>query len=430
MQKVFTPGKLTVLLDAQAGSSGKGRVGAYVCQNADNWTFACNCYMPNAGHTVQHRPSPGFPQGRRFFYKTLNSCAAQHHKYEKLYIGPGAVIDLKSLFREIEESGMPAKKLGISPMATILQDADRDYELGLSTLEGAHIPDGHRTHGGPLAKSGTTASGCGAARARKVLRRNTRLARDERYLRGSICDVPGEIMTRLDRGESGLMELAQGFQLSNNLPEFHPYCTSRNVTVSAGLDDMMIPPFYAGNVILNLRTYPIRTCSNKFVDKRTGYHLTEAEVCQRQLDQSKWGTFEVVSGNTGPEYDDQQEITWDDVTESSGSPEDIHELSSVTKLPRRVFTFSKQNVRDAIRYNRTAGQTMLVVNFMDYVDHVMSGVTDQAQLTYATYLWLHENLEEHIDKLVAIGTGPNVEDTIALENRWTPQMPRSTATCQ
>lgn len=45
---VFTPGKLAIILDAQAGSSGKGVIGSYVTQHADNWNFACNTNVNNS----------------------------------------------------------------------------------------------------------------------------------------------------------------------------------------------------------------------------------------------------------------------------------------------------------------------------------------------------------------------------------------------
>ena len=61
----FNPGKLSFILDAGAGSSGKGVIGSYVCENADNFTFACNAFMPQAGHWVKT------DNGKTYFYQTL-----------------------------------------------------------------------------------------------------------------------------------------------------------------------------------------------------------------------------------------------------------------------------------------------------------------------------------------------------------------------
>src|SRR3954469_25056808 len=84
---VFTSGKLTIALDGGAGSSGKGKLGSFLCEHAGNWQFACNTFMPQAGHWVR------LSDGRKNFYKSLNSCAYLTDRYEKLYIAPGATIE-------------------------------------------------------------------------------------------------------------------------------------------------------------------------------------------------------------------------------------------------------------------------------------------------------------------------------------------------
>lgn len=562
---VFSRGKLTVVLDGGAGSSGKGKLGAFLCENADNWKFACCTFMPQAGHWVV------LDDGRKFFYQTFNSCAYLHEKYEKIYIGPGGTIELSAFWREIEESKIPHEKIGISPLTSVLQDADTGYERGTHDFNGneltvvtnsldravtshrlvMHSPLtvnvygniiniegglGYRPHipgsevvkllidnswacsirfvngkvlvepsndagqavtkdinvsgrctkdgkilieitgwklekppiavvdyeydittneskngqvaGGPLAATGSTAHGCGANRARRVLRRKeAKYARDIPELQKFICDVPGEIMKRLDKGQSGLLEIAQGFQLSYMLPEFFPFTTSRNVTVAAAIDDMMIPPKYAGNVIINFRTYPIRISSNKYVDKATGKHLTMKEVvdtlaadsadAQKYLaDEGLFGQAEMlksatremlnargidlVEGNSGPGYDDQMELSWKDITESSGSPEPIMEMTSVTKLPRRVFSFSKKNVEQAIKHNDTGHNIYLSLNFADYVDHnlLKLGGTMKMDVKKLTKLkkWVDSNFGKFRSALKFIGTSANMGGQIIVKN--------------
>ena len=80
---LFSPGKLTTIMDGGAGSSGKGKIGSYIAENADNWQFCCNTFMPQAGHWVV------LDDGRTFFYQTLNPCAYDHERFERMYIGPG-----------------------------------------------------------------------------------------------------------------------------------------------------------------------------------------------------------------------------------------------------------------------------------------------------------------------------------------------------
>jgi adenylosuccinate synthase len=214
----FNKGKLTIAMDGGAGSSGKAKLGSYITDQADNFDFCANTFAPQAGHWTV------LADGRKFFYQTLNSCAYNHEKFEKMYIGPGAIIELPALFREIEENGIPRSKIGISPVVAILDyEIDQGFEKGILGFDGEPI---NKTHEG-TAKFGSTAHGVGSCAARKVLRRpSLKLARDIPELADMICDVPKEIMKRLDSGQSGFLELAQGFQLSQHYSLMYPYCLS------------------------------------------------------------------------------------------------------------------------------------------------------------------------------------------------------------
>lgn len=402
----FKPGKLSIILDAQAGSSGKGVIGSFITEHADNWQFACNAFGPQAGHWVK------LDNGKQYFYQTFNSCAYQD-KYEKLYTGPGGMIELPAFFREMEENNIPRHKIGINPLVSILQDIDGKFERGEVDLDGQSI----RSEG--TMKYGSTCHGVGACKARKILRRpNVLLARDVPELREFLCDTSKEIMERLDGGQSGLLEIAQGFQLSYGLTEMYPFCTSRNCTVSAGLDDMMLPPIYAGNVLLNLRTFPIRINNKKFI-AADGHHMTWAE----KLECDKSGTsYETRIYDSGPGYIDQKEITWNEVTNISGSKEPIMEITSVTKLPRRVFTFSKLNLYQAIQHNLVSDGIMyLSINFANYVDDNLKswrGNWGEGFNSEKFEGWLRENIYPVCDDTSAvlrwIGTGPLTDDKLVI----------------
>jgi len=406
---LFKAGKLTICMDASAGSSGKGKVASFIAKHAENWQFACNAFSAQAGHWV-------IDNGRKYFYQTFNSCAYLNN-YEKLYIGPGAAIELKALFREIEESNIPAEKVGINPLCSIIQEKDAAFERGEVDLDGNKI----NRHDGTM-KTGSTCHGVGAARARRVLRRpDLILAKDVPELEQFLCDTSEEIIDRLNRGQSGLLEIAQGFQLSLMLPSMYPYTTSRNVTVAAAFDDMMLPICFAGDVVINCRTYPIRINSNKYIDPETGRHLTWNEVVSYKKENRN---IEIYKGNSGPGYDDQREITWDELTELSGSPSKIIELTSVTKLPRRIFTFSRKNIEQAIRYNKTSGRTFISVNFANYVDYDMSnkkGVLEYPLaagdiMTSKFNQWLSDNIPSSAGDVRFVGTGPETDDMITLGN--------------
>lgn len=214
----FNPGKLTIAMDGGAGSSGKAKLGSYITANADNFQFCANTFAPQAGHWTV------LADGRKFFYQTLNSCAYNHEKFEKMYIGPGAIIEVSALLREIEENGIPRSKIGISPIVAILDyEIDQGFERGALGFDGAPAL---KNHDG-TAKFGSTAHGVGSCAARKALRRESlKLARDIPELIDMICDVPREIIMRLEAGQAGFLEIAQGFQLSQHYDLMYPYCLS------------------------------------------------------------------------------------------------------------------------------------------------------------------------------------------------------------
>ena len=399
--QIFKTGKLTFIMDAQAGSSGKARTASYVAARYGgkdrNVTFACNTFSSNAAHWTRLR------DGRKFLYKALNSMAYDHERYEKFYIGPGAAIETQDVLKEIEENSLPAHKLGIHPLTVVVQEMDAGYEKGVLGFDGEELLT---KHDGTM-KTGSTCSGVGAASARRALRRPTTLyAKDVPALKPFVCDVSNQIIARLEHGESGFQEIAQGYQLSLMHSYFAPYTTYRNVTVAQALSDMMLPTKYAGPVILNLRTYPIRINSNKYIGT-DGTHITQADI-------EAGVPHTVYKGNSGPWYPDQTELTWDEVTRMAGAPHSLAEITSKTKLARRVATFSRLNVAEAIRDNDTGEGVVLALNFADYVDYTMAGQTSPGKMTTKFVSWIKENLGDHSKRLALIGTGANTEDTIDL----------------
>lgn len=548
----FIPGKLSVLLDGGAGSSGKGKIGAYLVKNSHKVNFVCNTFMPQASHTVVELGSDGKEQ--EYVYKQLNSCAHFHEKFDKMFIGQGSVINVKALLEEIRISGIPTHKLGISPIATILQDIDTKFEEGKIGFDGEEVEE----HDGTV-KFGSTCSGVGAARARRVLRRpNIKLARDIEELQPYLCDVEEEIMKRLDEGKSGLLEIAQGFQLSYGLHKFYPYTTSRNCTVTAGFDDMMLPVSYLGNVCINFRTYPIRIHSYKYVTVPTEEQkkmMEQAKVLEhKQEEEKEKTTIEIPAGSperpevaekvaqaqkkltetfqvfvfqdgrrvsktlplvvqnsfyklyeslnvgggrdfvmeykdfniwynspsiqklleenkssatdtftvknssqgeilvvkddrtveffprhltwdevqegkisykkiesySGDFYLDQQEITWEELTRLSGAPDLIMECTTLTKLPRRVATFSQTNLLESIRYNQTPNQIWISINFANYLDWNMNEITDS--VSHKVRNWCNQMIIPVIRKfdnvsLKLLGTSKYTDHTIMLDNQ-------------
>jgi adenylosuccinate synthase len=99
-------------------------------------------------------------------------------------------------------------------------------------------------------------------------------------------------------------------------------------------------------------------------------------------------------GYSGPCYVDQEEINWKDVGVEP-------ELTTVTKLPRRIFTFSEMQIRDAVRMN---GVDQVFLNFANYCFDAGYGLDDIiAKIEkYAPVSWL--------------GYGPSITDVLPGRN--------------
>jgi adenylosuccinate synthase len=129
----------------------------------------------------------------------------------------------------------------------------------------------------------------------------------------------------LKKAEVAQIEGAQGFGLSIQ-HGFYPYTTSRDVTPAQIYADCGIPWDTAcmGKILGITRTYPIRV-NNK-------------------------------TGTSGPFYEDQKEISFADIGQEV-------ELTTVTKLPRRLFTYSKAQMAHA---TSVCCPHEVMINFMNY----------------------------------------------------------------
>lgn len=385
-------------MDGQFGSVGKGAVTSYIAQKyKGQFTFAFNNFSSQAAHWVK------LQDGRKFLYKTLNSMAYDLEAYQKLFISPGSAIEVESLLQEIKENGITPEKLGIHPLTTIVSKLDAEYERGECGFDGERFE-----HQGTI-KHGSTCSGVGAAVARKTLRRpSVMLAKHIPELRPYLSIIDEEIMQRLDNGESGIGEIPQGWGLSNSHPLFYPFTTYRNVSVSQLMADAQLPLKYCGPVIISFRTYPIRISSKKYIGKyglNKGRHLTWEEI-QSGI------AYDTVDSDSGGCYPDQEEITWGDLSAVCGR--EIQEFTSKTKLPRRVFTFSKMNLEDAIRHNDCGHGIYLALTFGDYVDPTIAGAKSMTSKSSRLYQWIERHLGDYKSNLILVKTGPLTEDVIDL----------------
>jgi len=318
-------GKLNIVLDGQWGSTGKGKLCAYLAEKHDVDVATCD-FQTNAGHTVV------FDDGQKVVFQQLPVSAIK--KDCQLLINPGATVTVKKLLDEIEMTGCH-DRLMIHPNVAIVNQTALEMEQVM------------------LKRIASTLKGVGATLGMKAMRHpELKLAKDVPELSQWIGDTTEELHRYLKLGAMCMGEAAQGFDLSINHGHVYPYCTSRDITTASVLSNAGVPPQLTGDVYGCIRTYPIRV----------GNHVENG----------------VVIGTSGPFYEDQTEITWDELRDRSGASHTIEEITTVTKKIRRVFTFSS---RQFARFLRVCYPTHIFINFVNHLDASVEGMRTWGELT-------------------------------------------------
>lgn len=298
-----------VVVGGQFGSEGKGKLTSYLALH-DDAAVVVRCGGPNAGHTVDHG-------GERHVVRQVP--AGYVNPRSRLLLAAGAVIDVDQLQQEVAVHGVKSR-LGIDPNAAVLRHSDQELEATLQLRK----------------RIASTLSGTGVATSRKVLRDETlELAGKVRALSSWITDVAAEVNQAHDDHELVLVEGTQGFGLSLHHGDTYPYRTSRDTTAAGFLSEVGLSPFTVTDVVLVVRTFPIR-----------------------------------VGGNSGPLFN---EISWQEIQVRSGYPTQVQEYTSVSKTLRRIGLFDMAVVKRAVRINRP---THLAVHGLDYLSHKDYGITN------------------------------------------------------
>lgn len=304
--------QIDMIIDLQYGSTGKGLIAGYLAKREEYDTVVC-AFAPNAGHRY-------VDAGREIDCTTqqLPTAALSSKTIKNVLIGPGALISPKILQDEIKKYGdlINNKNILIHPHAAIVEPyhVDDEIESGMT-------------------KIGSTAKGVGAAMIERIQRQpKANTAYDRLVMRnhplGRLVVTADEYRDAVIDAQSVLIEGAQGFSLSLYHGQY-PYVTSRDVTPWQIAADCGLPFKWASyiQIIGTMRTYPIR------VNNR--------------------------DGSSGPCYPDQREISWDDIGVEP-------ELTTVTKLPRRIFTFSRQQTTEALIHCASYWKTRIFLNFANY----------------------------------------------------------------
>jgi adenylosuccinate synthase len=252
-------GRLNIgFIDGQWGSSGKGKFNALLAWDPE-LDFAVSHNSVNASHIVV------WDDGREYKFQHLPTSVV--NPKVKIVMGAGASIELPQLLKEIKDWGLDhtvvgypnapwadrqvGQRLFIHPNAVVITQDDVDYE---------------KEH---LVRIASTMTGNGAAAGRKVMRHpSTQTTSDCPELQQYICDTSSLIARWIAEGQTGILETAQGFDLSmdhgmlfdhnGGTHKAYPYCTSRNVDplTFAGMTGVGLKSL--GKVFLNLRALPIK----------------------------------------------------------------------------------------------------------------------------------------------------------------------------
>jgi len=297
---------VSLIVDCQYGSTGKGLLAGYLAA-LECPEVLCMAPSPNAGHTLVEE------DGTARVHKML-PLGIHSPNLRKIYLGPGSVIDMDRLLEEY--------------LALPVQ-----VELWVHQNAAVVLPEHRAEEGNGGLAPGSTRSGSGSAHIAKIRRRpGTPLfgnAVEGHPLSQVVLVVDTErSQDMLFQARSIQVEGCQGYSLSVHHGAY-PYCTYRDVTTAQLIADCGLPYDVArvARVIGAMRTYPIRVANRP--------------------EAGEW---------SGPCYPDSVEVSFEDL----GQPQ---EYTTVTKLPRRIFTYSAIQAAEAIRQN---GVDEMFLNFAQY----------------------------------------------------------------
>lgn len=355
--------EIDVLVDLQFGSTGKGALAGWLAR-LKKYDTVITAWMPNAGHTYIDQA------GNKMIHTALaNGCVSPH--LVRVMIAPASVVDVDALARECAQAEkfgyMRGVRVLIHENATILQPKHSEFER--SQITGI----------------GSTQKGSGAAIMAKLMRNpKDNPTAGALYPRGmvtasqsgawSVEVVAHEYWLNMQKlAQNVLVEGAQGYSLGIN-SGFYPYTTSRECTVAQVCSDTLISPDRVTRVYGCARTYPIRV-ANRYDENG------------------------IMTGYSGDGYYDQYETSFERIKQEQ-------ETTTVTKLPRRIFTFSKVQIKEAIEANMPS-KMVVFLNFANYMNtreewkkgeaeklnEVIDAITPHAKVGYLGFGAKHQDMQ-------------------------------------
>jgi len=353
---------VTIVIDGQAGSSGKGKLCGYLV-NKDNYTISTNNWGSNSGHT--------------FVTNNDEKIIVSHipigmlNPNTKLIINAGAIITPEILIEEIRKFSKIIKnrKIYIHPRAMVILEKHREQEK-------------------QNISSGSTFKGGGAALAEKIMR-NSEIILMKDYIENFPNDIKDKIIIE-DTGiilnnanDSILIEGSQGCDLDINYGLDYPNVTSRQCSAAQLIADAGISPYKVKDIIMIIRPYPIRISNETNIGK------------------------EIYSGD----YFGSDELTWNEISNRCGFEGELEEYTTVTKKVRRVFEMNFERLNYNVIINRP---NQIMLNFAQYIDYKAYRCTSYDSLPIKVKEFINKIEKITNVPVTLIGTGERDQDIIDL----------------
>lgn len=346
--------EVDIVMGAQWGSESKGLFATYIGA-ANQYDWLISCATRNAGHTAFT------PDGRKLVARYLPAACITNKA--PILISAGTCLHRDTLEDEIarfEAAGVNVRgRLYISMCAGLLthehEELERKNKMDVSI--------------------GSTCEGVGEALCDRILRNGP--------LFGDVYGTKYQYVDDLDLAGMILLECSQGYLLSN-LSRMYPYATSRICSASAYLSYAKLPPQSVRDVYGVFRTWPIRVANRTIKPLDNGGH---------------WDP----TNSSGPM--NEREASWEEVREFCGATEEQLpiEITTVTKLPRRIARWNPRDMRDAIREN---GINKVCISFLNYVDWSCYGARRHEDLPRSVRRWLLDRESEIGMPFALLSTSP------------------------
>jgi len=328
-------GKMSIVFGGQAGSEAKGKLSGWLTDRHSPYAIVMTA-SPNAGHTII------MPDGTKKVSYHLPIASVMSDAM--IILTAASLINFRTFEQEIVDLGINPARILIDPRASIIHE----YHIGKEEREG-------------MSDIGSTLQGIGACRRSKMERQG----RGHHTLAHHVSDMFDSLGVRVSEtpaaviindllllGRTVLAESTQGFDLDLEHGIDSVYCTSKMINPSMIAAEAGVAPSMVGDVVAVIRPYPIR------VNNRTGTSGPYAEA--EEID---WPTVERRCNHPSSSA----------INHVANTPDRLVEITTTTKLPRRVFEFSWERYRHMIRVCRP---TAICLQFANYLDWSCYGIKE------------------------------------------------------